>query len=431
MTDEEIIRKFLTDAGGQGLGTSIASDELLSGAAGSQLKGMYPGAAPPTWSSLARRVYQPNRTWREAARDYNPFALRSGSGNRNPLLELGDRAAETTDAGNRYGVYLNQIRKGASPEEAMRIANLTQVNYGADAFTNFERDVLKRVMPFYSYSRGIMPLITDQLVNKPAGLMGQSIRAINRAGDPTEESFVPEYLRQSAAIPVVPGLPLVGLDPDSNLKRFLTNIDLPYESVINLLTPGTGNTVTEKVGNTLQKTAMNLLGQTNPLIKGPLEMATNRQFFSGRQLSDLYSVFEQTLGAPGRTLEQIAVNAPGGSRLVGTYRQLVDDRLTPSEKLSKFAVNALTGLKFQDVDQERTRQLAARDMLNQLLQTTPGVRTYENVTVPEDVLRAMPREQQQMYLLYKIIQSEAAKRAREKKKANLDPLQMLGVVQQF
>jgi hypothetical protein len=431
MTDEEIIRKFLTDAGGQGLGTSIASDELLSGAAGSQLKGMYPGAAPPTWSSLARRVYQRDRTWREAARDYNPFALRSGSGNRNPLLELGDRAAETTDAGNRYGVYLNQIRKGASPEEAMRIANLTQVNYGADAFTNFERDVLKRVMPFYSYSRGIMPLITDQLVNKPAGLMGQSIRAINRAGDPTEESFVPEYLRQSAAIPVVPGLPLVGLDPDSNLKRFLTNIDLPYESVINLLTPGTGNTVTEKVGNTLQKTAMNLLGQTNPLIKGPLEMATNRQFFSGRQLSDLYSVFEQTLGAPGRTLEQIAVNAPGGSRLVGTYRQLVDDRLTPSEKLSKFAVNALTGLKFQDVDQERTRQLAARDMLNQLLQTTPGVRTYENVTVPEDVLRGMPREQQQMYLLYKIIQSEAAKRAREKKKANLDPLQMLGVVQQF
>jgi hypothetical protein len=433
MTDEEIIRKFLTDAGGQGLGTSTASDEMLSGAAGSQLKGMYPGAAPPTWSSLLKRAYDPDRSWTDAARDYNPFAIRSGSGNRNPLLELGDRAAETTDAGNRYGVYLNQIRKGAAPEEAMRIANLTQVNYGSEAFTNLERDVFKRIAPFYSYSRGITPLIADQVVNKPAGLMGQSIRSINRAGEPTEESFVPEYLRQSAAIPVVPGMPLVGLDPDSKLKRFLTNIDLPYESVINLVTPGTGNNVTEKVGNTLQKTAMNLLGQTNPLIKGPLEMATNRQFFSGRQLSDLYSVFEQTLGAPGRTLEQIAVNAPGGSRLVGTYRQLVDDRLTPTEKLSKFAVNALTGLKFQDVDQERTRRLAARDMLNQLLQTTPGVRTYENITVPEDVLRQMPENQRRMYLLYRVIQSEAAKRAREKKKQQtaLDPLQVLGVTNRF
>jgi len=36
-------------------------------------------------------------------------------------------------------------------------------------------------------------------------------------------------------------------------------------------------------------------------------------------------------------------------------------------------------------------------------------------------------------LLYKIIQSEAAKRARDKKKeqAELDPLQALGVVSQF
>jgi hypothetical protein len=433
MTDEEIIQKFLVQAGGQGLGTSTASDEMLSGAAGAQLKGMYPGAAPPTWSSLGRRVYNPDRTWRDAFRDFNPFATRSASGNRNPLLELGDRAAETTDAGNRFGVYLNQIRQGAAPEEAMRIANLTQVNYGADAFTNLERDVFKRIAPFYSYTRGITPLIADQLINNPAGKMGQSIRAITRAGQPTEDTFVPEYLRQSAAIPLLPGLPLIGLDEGSNLRRFLTNIDLPYESAINLITPGSGNTLLEKAGNTLQKTALNILGQTNPLIKGPLEMATNRQFFSGRQLSDLYSVFEQTLGGPGRTLEQIAVNAPGGSRLVGTYRQLRDDRLSPSEKWSKFAVNALTGLKFQDVDQERTRQLAARDMLNQLLQTTPGVRTYENVTVPEEVLRSMPREQQQMYLLYKIIQSEAAKRAREKKKqeAALDPLQVLGVVNQF
>jgi hypothetical protein len=433
MTDEEIIQKFLVQAGGQGLGTSTASDEMLSGAAGAQLKGMYPGAAPPTWSSLGRRVYNPDRTWRDAFRDFNPFATRSASGNRNPLLELGDRAAETTDAGNRFGVYLNQIRQGAAPEEAMRIANLTQVNYGADAFTNLERDVFKRIAPFYSYTRGITPLIADQLINNPAGKMGQSIRAITRAGQPTEDTFVPEYLRQSAAIPLLPGLPLIGLDEGSNLRRFLTNIDLPYESAINLITPGSGNTLLEKAGNTLQKTALNILGQTNPLIKGPLEMATNRQFFSGRQLSDLYSVFEQTLGGPGRTLEQIAVNAPGGSRLVGTYRQLRDDRLSPSEKWSKFAVNALTGLKFQDVDQERTRQLAARDMLNQLLQTTPGVRTYENVTVPEEVLRSMPREQQQMYLLYKIIQSETAKRAREKKKqqAALDPLQVLGVVNQF
>jgi ABC-type branched-subunit amino acid transport system ATPase component len=86
-------------------------------------------------------------------------------------------------------------------------------------------------------------------------------------------------------------------------------------------------------------------------------------------------------------------------------------------------------MKLTDVDQDRAKRLAARDMLNSLLETTPGVRTFENIAVPEDVLAAMPQEQQQMYLLYKIIQSEAAKKARDRKKQTaMDPLELLGAV---
>jgi hypothetical protein len=67
-------------------------------------------------------------------------------------------------------------------------------------------------------------------------------------------------------------------------------------------------------------------------------------------------------------------------------------------------------------------------MLNELLQATPGVRTYENITVPDDVLQTMPEEQRRQYLLYKIVQAQAAKRARDQKKQDaLDPLQILGV----
>ena len=39
----------------------------------------------------------------------------------------------------------------------------------------------------------------------------------------------------------------------------------------------------------------------------------------------------------------------------------------------------------------------------------------------------MPQEQQRLYLLYRVLQSEAAKKARERKAA-LDPLQVLGAV---
>ncbi|NBW10866.1 MAG: hypothetical protein EBR82_22840 [Caulobacteraceae bacterium] len=156
--------------------------------------------------------------------------------------------------------------------------------------------------------------------------------------------------------------------------------------------------------------------------------------YSGRNLSDLYSVLEQDIGPFGRPLEQGIVNfLPFGARGLGLYRQLTDDRLDPSEARMKAAFNLLAGVKLTDVDSDRTRRLAARQVLNQILETTPGVRTYENITVPEDVLRNMPEEQRRMYLLYRVIQSEAAKRARDKKKAEtaVDPMQMLGLVNQL
>ena len=194
----------------------------------------------------------------------------------------------------------------------------------------------------------------------------------------------------------------------------------------------------DKAGSGIKNTLLNVLGQSNPLIKGPLEVLTNRQFYSGREMSDLYSMLEQPLagaglGQVGRIAEQAISNAPGGSRLLGVTRQLLDDRMPLAQRLPKVGFNTLTGLSFEDIDQERTKQQAARQMLNKMLESTPGVRTYENVTVPDEVLRSMPKEQRDMYLLYKIVQSEAAKRARDKKKAQagLDPMQMLGVTQQF
>ncbi len=435
LSDEEKIRKFLTDAGGQNLSQSTYADEIGDAAAGANMREMYPGAARPKWSDIGRRVYNPDRTWREAARDFNPFAVRTGSGNRNPLLELGDRAAETTDAWNRYGTYLTMIRKGVHPEEARRIADLTQVNYRPEAFTSFERNVMKRIAPFYSYTRGIIPYIEDQVVNQPAGLLGQSARAINRASEPTEETFLPEELRQTVAIPLPAAF---GGRPGENLQRVLTNIDLPFADPINILSPGVGNNFVDRTFDAARKTGMNLLGMVNPLPKSILELITNRQFYTGRELSDAYSFLEQPfsqygLGSLGRVLEQAAYNAPGGSRALGLYRQITDDRTSGLDKWGKIAINTAAGVKLKDVDQERTRRLAARNMLNQMLEATPGVRTYENITVPDDVLAQMPENQQKQYLLYRIIQAEAAKRARERKKQEtaLDPLQVLGVTERF
>lgn len=423
MTDDEILRKFLKSAGGVGLGDGAVADDLGRAAGGIRMQETFPGAAGPVFRGLF------NKNWRDW-RTYFPFSTRGQAANPNPALDFFDRLATKTDQANRLGTYLNRIRKGDSPERAKDLADLTQVLYGNENFTTVERDYLSKLFPFYRYTKGITPLAYKELVENPAGKTGQSIRAINRASEPSEDRFVPEYLRQSAAIPLDNSIPYLSdfLGVQSpGVTRFLTNIDLPLEGLMNLYTPGLGNTVAARVGDSLMKTGSNILGQTNPLIKGPLEWILNRQFYSGRQLSDLYSMLEHDIGSWGRLTEQALVNAPGGSRLLGAIRQMRDSRISPSERAAKMLFNTLTGLKVQDVDQDKTLRLAARTTLNQLLDQAPGMSTYENLFIkPEDLQQLSPQEQRQ-YLLYRVLQSAAAKKARDKKKAAEDPLAILGL----
>jgi len=432
-TPQERINTFLDMTGGNRIGSGNLVDDV-SDLPEQSIKGMYTGAN--TGEGLLDRMLPANRTLAQRASDF--FSMRGVGLTRNPLnrqtnplLVLNDAVGNSVEDALRTGTFLNQVRKGVDPGQAADLTRMSQVDYSPSAFTSFERNVMKRAVPFYSFQKGILPSIANNLLYQPGGLQGQLIRTVTRGSEPGQDNFIPEHLRQSAAIPLPVDFPL---QPKDGLTRYVTNIDLPFESTFNMFTPGVGATPTSRVMDSIQKTGMNFAGQLNPLAKYLIESTTNRQLYSGRQLSDLYSTLEQDIGPIGRPLENAITNlVPFGSRALGTMRQLRDERLDPADRYAKAAINLLAGFKLTDVDSERTKQLAARDMLNKLLSTTPGVRTYENLTVPEDVLRAMPKEQRDMYLLYKVIQTEAAKRAREKKKAQagMDPMQMLGVTQQF
>ena len=439
-------RQFLGAAGGQRVTSGSVIQDISDISDPATIQGMYAGSGPSLAESTRNALYQgeradpANRTWRNFLRDF--FSARGVGITRearpyqtNPILALNDSVGSTVEDTLRLGTFLNQIRQGVDPAVAGDLTRLALLDYSPQAFSSFEQNVMKRAAPFWSFQRQILPSIADNMLYRPGGLQGQTIRTVTRGSEPSGENIVPDHLRHSAAIPLPEGWPsILGGEPAEGLQRYLTNIDLPFESTLNLFTPGVGTTTTGAITDSIGKTASNILGQANPLAKYLIESVTNRQLYTGRELSDLYSVLEQDLGPVGRPLEQALVNlVPFGARGVGVYRQMNDDRLTRSDALSKAAFNLLAGVKLTDVDEDRTKRQAARNMLNQLLETTPGVRTYENITVPEDVIRTMPEDQRRMYLLYKIIQADAAKRARERKKqeAALDPLQVLGVVNQL
>lgn len=429
LTDDEIVDEFLIGGARNTLGQGMImeGDDALANAAPNILIGRDAQRQVP-WVGDGGLLYDPNRTWDEwrtvRGVDWGGILTDRPAPTKtlNPLLDLNERTGRRVEDALRLGTYIEGLRAGMTPDAAAGLVAKSQVDYSPRAFTEFERQ-LKRYVPFYSYTRGIAPLVAENILYRPGGLQGQVTRAVSSAAQPSEENFVPEDLRKTTAIQL-PG----EYGSEGNLQRYLTKIDLPWRGLVDLISPAVGNTALDSATGTVQKTALNLLGQLNPLIKAPLELALDRQLYSGRELSDTYSMLEQDLGPMGRPLEQLLVNAPGGSKLMGMIRTARDERLSPLERLGKVAFNSSSGFGITDRDPQKAKDQAARQMLTELLKDTPGARAYENLTIPDEALRALPEEQRQRYLLYKIIQADAAKRARERKKAALDPLEVLGVV---
>ena len=434
LSDEQILRQFMRGASRNPLGQGIISE--ADGVLSSASQGLFPGA--DRGPDVARAFYNPDRSWTDFLRDFTTVRgvdfgtdrLAGGEGagwlsrnapgeTRNPLLMLHELAGRRGEDANRLGTYVEMLRQGASPDAAAARVLKTQVDYSPRAFTDFER-TLKQYIPFYSYTRGIAPLIVDNILQRPGGVQGQVTRAIADAARPREDFFIPEHLRSTASV-AVPG----EYGDDGQLQRFITNIDVPWADTVNMISPGVGSTATERLLSSIQQTGLNIAGMTNPLIKTPLELLLNRQLYSGREMSDLYSWLEERGVPQGRILEQFATALPGGAKANSIVRTLIDPRLAATEKASKLAINNLLGVKVTDIDQEKTKSFAARQMLTDLLKSAPGVRSYENLSVPDEVLATMPEEQRRMYLAYRMLQSEAAKRSRARKAAAGDPARAL------
>jgi hypothetical protein len=77
------------------------------------------------------------------------------------------RANEVVDEFARAAVYHTNVRRGTSPETALQRALTAMVDY--QDLTPFERQIVKSVVPFYSWSKGILKLVAKYPIDHPIG----------------------------------------------------------------------------------------------------------------------------------------------------------------------------------------------------------------------------------------------------------------------
>lgn len=299
------------------------------------------------------------------------------------------KANSVVEYANRASMYLYLKSKGFDPEEAAKAVTAIHYDYGGAALSPFENSVMKRIVPFYVFSRNNLPWTIERLMEKPGGAMSQTIQGLARAHK--DEDLSPEYISETASIP------MANLADGS--KRFMTGIGLGFEDPAQFAVPS------------VKSASLEAISRVNPLIRAPLEYAFGQSTFQkgprgGRELEDLDPLLGRTLANIGNItglrdskspvkypgseiIEHALSNSPLGG--VGTaIRTITDPRKGPGSK----TVNLLSGLRLTDVSPaSQDRELQRRI---QQVERSLGAKSFNTTYLPQDVKDEMsPQEKQE------------------------------------
>jgi hypothetical protein len=201
----------------------------------------------------------------------------------NVFLRAGFKVGQTLEDNARIALFLDQVKKGKSYDQAGKHVQKYMFDYGD--VSPFERSTLKRIMPFYTWSRKNIPLQLEALVRHPDKInkLNLGINNIQQAYgvQPPDPSEVPDYI--TAAGPVYVGQSESGeIAQAITLENLLPLMDLaPFTKFLNTKTAPTGPASGEP-----GEAIASAMGPVSPFIKAPIEYFSNYDFFRKKSIEE-------------------------------------------------------------------------------------------------------------------------------------------------
>lgn len=300
--------------------------------------------------------------------------------------------------------YITALQQGKNIQEALGLASKAGFDYRA--VTPFESQVLKRIIPFYSFTRKNVELQLRTLGEHPERI-NQVLATIRNVGDqPSEEEKknLPDYIKESLAIKLK--------DTPDGLKSFIYGFGTPIEQFASLFKGISAPTFQKRV----EGFVLGQISTMNPYLKVPIELGIGKDSFRQQDLKDVYDAKEYS-SAPQLVKDLLQItpvqkpilekNAQGKLVKTGERTQYVADptRLLVARSLftsrgisyldqafdgdlgglSK-ALKLSTGVKPQSVDLTVTQSIKERDQkreLQDLLTRYGAVSQYSRVYEPK------------------------------------------------
>ena len=242
-------------------------------------------------------------------------------------LEISGDYADKSENFVRMAAFINGSRKYGLNDGGTAATMLTKaLQFDYADLSVFERDVLKNVIPFYTWTRRNVPLQFHALLSQPG-----KFNKIGFAKDEAQNQFTAtgdnEYMAQ-----IVPGFMRDKLGFISNIMApgttnpLAIGFDLPAADLNKFLSfgslPSVGSNVTQQTVQSL-----------NPLLKTGFELLTGVDTFTGAKFSKKGSKFDWPI--PGVTFK----DAQGGTRIDAGLWKAVNNTLPPVGMISR-----LTGM---------------------------------------------------------------------------------------
>lgn len=165
--------------------------------------------------------------------------------------------------------YVTALGQGKSVKEALRLAEAAGFDYRA--LTRFESQIMRRIVPFYSFARKNIELQLKTLGENPQRI-NQILRFFGNIGEPLsdeEKKFLPAFIRESIGVKLQ--------DTPEGLKQYVSSFGTPIEAF------------TQLFGSNPILRAISMM---NPILKAPIEIGIGKDSFRQRDLKDVYQANE-------------------------------------------------------------------------------------------------------------------------------------------
>lgn len=206
-----------------------------------------------------------------AAQKFNVFSRE------NIALEKARGFGRIAEAQAKVVSIISAVMEGKSVREGVRQAEEAIFNYAK--LSDFEKSVMRRLVPFYTFARKNAELQVRALATTP-GRVAAQMKAVRAGGEAIGEPLTEEDI-QGLPNFVLENLGIKGaafFDNKFGQKTFLTGFGLPIEEFLQRFSGEDGI-----VSNTI----LNVLSQANPFLKIGVERAIDKDFFRNRPITEI------------------------------------------------------------------------------------------------------------------------------------------------